>query len=673
TLLCPNRFPGFRINLTQQTVKGEGDAMMLRGGAGFELITDIAVNRGSELESARWKSDAQVIWVKYDPTLQINGLLLVNFTRFVSADLKIYADFPITIYLERNNFFWQGYIEVTGELKRYNLTIEGIDEFPFRFNRQVVEQQKGRDGLITISLSGSGTLDIGSGPAAVQIPYQFHPPPDLLTWMNDQPRPVSEYEFWSDYHRTVFNNQLVRHLQDGLEQGIMYWNDRLFPGTQLIRNSWWVLSGIMEESYSSRSSTTFTPRMSHWYQFSGTANNLNWSVFEEGIFSVNFLRIQNLRIHAQMQNGLGLSYRASNWFEGQQMHQLRFYSPGGSQVFYQFSGLQNLNEQHLQFTYQDRKFSLNPAYSWNNFNDDRDAFINLQMNKYSAFLGKSRLGAENNYYQFLSGYGNQWAFSLEGRQVDAAGISHQFYSGDFFFKLYPTLNFSQGVQFNKTDNWELSRFYGELNWRNKNLSVRGGMDGNYSQVNQRALLSWKVSRHKFIGSINLADFHFNRQNTVRLRWNYRSRNGLAIYTNAVYKYWPVREKYGADLFQSVWFPLNMNWQIQPILGQTFPSQEFLQWFGGGLNYNGRHSLFTQVTANRTSHPYLINYQLIFTFNQNKFKPVLNAWFQLSQSGNQIHRVEIQVQRADQPLQPGVYYSFLRGVGTRFEGFLEWKW
>jgi hypothetical protein len=671
TLIHPENNPQSHHHVVMLPVSGNGRGLRIRD-PDNNKETMLTLNRGSLIKTAQYTSDASVAVVETESANQVSSLLLINFTSFESSFISLYSDFPITLYLERNDFYWQGYIQTEDERMSYHLTVLGIEEYPFKFNRAFVKPVEMGIEKSVYTLTGSGSIDIGNGPA-VQIPYRHHPAPDMLQWFSEQYDYQAQYEFWSDYHRNVLDNQIVMQLENGFSDAIDYWTDQYFPGTQLIKQGGYVSLGLLQSSYSSQSQTTYTPRIPHRYQYSQSSDQITFDFYEEGIFSTDFLRIQNLHINLRSNQGSGISYRGSNWFEQQQMHRLRIFANNGSQVFYQLSRLQDMENHNLQFSYLANRIALNPGYNWNNVNGDNDLFLNWRYSRYYGSLRQSQQTGENRSYQSLAGSGRRWSFSLEGSQIDGPLLSYQDYYGDLFLNITQSVLYAQGINLRYSDQWEVPFAYGEMNWLSRSRGISGRLQKRQARWDQRMAVFWNLNAQRFSGDLSLKDFNFEKGNLLRLKWRYQSRKIIQVYTQLKYGYRPVLDNYGLEVYHTFWLPGKNGWYFQPILGESIPSTYFFQWIGGGITYSGAHSFFSQVLVNYLLRPIQIDYQTSLNIYGKKARLLYLIWFQVKQLGRQLYSMEIRVQRGANRVQPGIFYSYLRDGGIRFEGYLEWRW
>ena len=673
TLLYPHRPEDAPRELIRQPVIGEGDMIRLRNLDGESAEVDLAVNRGQLFETERWKSDGKVVWVMYDPSLQIKGLLLVDFTVFQSDRILLQSDFPVTLFLEDHDSHWQGYVEASDETQSYHLTISGIHAFPFRFNRIPVIPRSDDGSRQRYRLTGSGALDIGSGMSPVIVPYPFHTTPGLLQWLSQQPQPHRQFAYWSDYQKQLFRNEIMMNFLYGMESGLRYWEQRLFQGQPTFMNAAYTLSGVLEESYSRNSPSTFFISVPHRYQFQQTTGNISWSVFEEGSFSPTNLEIQNVQLNAHWQNGRGISYRGSRRFKDHQSHHIRLFASNGSQGFYQIARFQEQVEQQAQLYLRGNRAMLNPGYRWGNPSQTTDAFLNWRMHRFQGSMRRIQSGDSVQFHQTLSGFGGAWAFSVEGQQTPAK--DRQQYRVNWFYSLNPTLTLSQGGKVEKRRLWHLPAAFTEFLWRPKRLAVRGRIERRDEMLHQQLSAYWHRNSHQLSGSVDLKAFAFGRENRLQARWSYRGRSGFSAHTNLVYQYWQTRQRYAVDVFHTLAIPIRNHLFWQPIFGESIPSPNPLQWLGSGVSYFGRHTLFGQFLIHRQVDLTSVEYQfaMYWRSRHQHNSPLVSIWLNLQQQGDRVYRTEMRVQPRGGTFQPGLYYSYLRGAGSRLEGYLQWRW
>ena len=103
---------------------------------------EFAVNRGSILETAEWKSNGRIIFLDYGISHNLKSIMLVEFTFFKYGKILIESDVPVTLYLERNKSQWLGYIESSENDNENKLDIKGMIIKPVRFNHQIIVKDK---------------------------------------------------------------------------------------------------------------------------------------------------------------------------------------------------------------------------------------------------------------------------------------------------------------------------------------------------------------------------------------------------------------------------------------------------------------------------------------------------------------------------------------------------
>jgi hypothetical protein len=671
TIIYPLEDAGHISNMVYAPISGKGSAFTIRGSKSLEEIL-LTLNYGDTLKTSRFKSDANIAVVEITGVNQISSLLLVNFTSFETPFLSLHTDYSVTLYLEYHDFYWQGYIETEDELMTYHLGISGIEECPFRFNRFYAKPVMQKELRSIYQLTGSGTVDIGHGPA-VQIPYRYHRPPDFLRWFSQRYNYSCQYELWSDYQRNMLNNQIARELENGFAQAINYWTEKFFPGTDLIINSGNVAFGLLKSSYSSGSRSTYTPHLPHRYQYSMDSEDIQLDVYEDGVFSTDFLRVRNFHFNIHRPQGPGLSYRGANWFEDHQMHRFRLYTAGGSQMFYQYSSAERSENHHLQMTYQSQKYALNPGYKWNNINNDNDLFLNWYLSRYSGSFRHYQASGEDLFYQSLAGYGKSWAFSLEGKQMSSPITSYQNYYGDFFLNLSRYLMLAEGVNLLYQSGWKLPFTYSEINWVTRRRGIRGRLQKQSSDWYQQIAFYWNMNRLRWTGGVSLENMQFEKQNLLYLKWHHQSQRSISSYFHLKYGYRPVPGSYGLELYQTIQLPAGKGWYYQPILGESIPSQNIFQWVGGGVSYLGKSLFYSQILFNYLLDPIQVDYQISLNIDNHRNGLEYLIWFQLRQFGREVYSTEIRIQKTNQLVQPGLYYSYLKDGEGRFEGYLEWHW
>ncbi len=673
TLLYPRLSTEFPRELVEYPLSGIGELIRIPGLDDGDGEIEFAVNRGRLLKSDRWQSDARVIAIGYDPALQIRELILVSFTRFHSDQVSLQSDVPITLFLEDSGINWQGYVETPDEKLSYHLTVSGIQAFPFRMNRIPLTPEIDTGGQQRYKLTGSGTLDIGTGLSPVIVPYAYHRPPGLLEWLSQQSHPRQQYEYWSDYQKQVFRNQLMGNILSGMGAGIRDGEQRYFNGLPILSTVGYTLFGVSENSYTRNSSSTFDIRIPHRYELERRIGNWNGTFFEEGVFSPNSLKMQNVQFFLRQAGGREFAYRGTTRFREHQSHQVQFFTAGGSGGMYRIASFRNQVEQQVQIHVQHKGIRVNPGYRWRHHRGNREAFLDWQLNRFRGRLRRMESGDTLRWYQQLSGFGSNWAFTLEGQQQ--LETNSQRYRFNLFYQTGSTVIISQGGQVEKRTRWQLPLAFSELRWRGNGMTVRGRLAKESDKTRQQVSVNWARKGYRVHTSTDFENFAFGKTNRLQTRWSYRTRSGFSAYSNFIYRYQQPEKKYAGDLLHTLAVPLGSRFTWQPIVGVRFPATRPLQWLGSGFSFYGRYALYGQVVYRRWLNSAIVEYQLALDFNAAPQidKAGFTLWLNVQQQGNRIYRTEVRIQPPGDLRQPGLYYSYLRGAGSRLEGYLQWRW
>jgi hypothetical protein len=203
--------------------------------------------------------------------------------------------------------------------------------------------------------------------------------------------------------------------------------------------------------------------------------------------------------------------------------------------------------------------------------------------------------------------------------------------------------------------------------------LQGRLQKQESDWHQQAAFYWNLNRNRWTGGVSLKNMNFEKQNQLYLKWRRQNRGNVSSYVHLKYSYRPVPGSYGMELYQTIQLPAGKGWFYQPILGESVPSDNLIQWVGGGVSYQGKRSFYSQVLCNYLLDPVQVDYQLSLNINNEKSRLQYLLWFQLRQLGREVYSTEVRIQKANRFIQPGLYYSYLKHGGIRFEGYLEWRW
>lgn len=630
---------------------------------------DIAMNYADSLRSDRWQSDARTLMAQFDAAGRITALLLNNFTHFRSQDLTLECDFPITLFLERADHAWQGHID-TAPAHRYTLTISGIAEVPLRFNRQVEIPLSETSATRKFHLQGPGTLDIGATTAVVRIPYRYHHVPNLISWLNQQPNARRSYEGMFTAHQQLFRNRIAYEMMQGLTSGLLNRQQQWLNGSHFLEHAYFVLSGVSQASYNRDSPSTFSLSLPHRYHFNGRVRNWQWQAFEEGTFSTSSFRVQNIALSARTQGGAGLSYRGGFWIDDHRSHEVRLIGNNGSQIFYQDNSFQDDYQRQAQLQYRAGSMLFNPGYRWEKNSSNNNAFLNWRFRQLNGFFQKTTTAGESEYRQFIGAYRRSWAFTLQGWQNDQRKL--QEYNAHWQIHPFRQLRISQGTHWQYNRRWEMPRGYSEITWHSPGLALRGKISKIADTWQPAAAFYWRQKQHYLQGALDLSELDFRPGNRLRLQWDFHSLSSWRIGTRLDHSYRNENTGSTTEVFHSFALPVG-NHLWMPVIGETLTKAKPLQWIGSGFLLQWQHTLYGQLVANRQLAQTVVDYQLNATINDRQQLPMFDIWVHLRQAGEKLQESEIRVSPVNSSITPGIYYSYLRGGGSRLEGYLQWRW
>ena len=147
---------------------------------------------------------------------------------------------------------------------------------------------------------------------------------------------------------------------------------------------------------------------------------------------------------------------------------------------------------------------INPGYSWNNRLDEKDAFLNWQLNRFYGRVHLSQYHGEDNLFQSFVGYGEGWALSMDGNQ-NLTLNSHE-YDANWLYKISEAITISQGGKLYKVVSWQLPHAYTELNWHQKKYNIRTAVVRQDDRLKQLVSVYWYSPRHRISTSIDLDNY-----------------------------------------------------------------------------------------------------------------------------------------------------------------------
>ncbi|MEE9117244.1 MAG: hypothetical protein V3U02_01450, partial [Calditrichia bacterium] len=469
TLLFPRKDITQNFSTVNMPVIGNGEVQkILIPGQDFG-DQQWAVNRGGVLKSGRWQSDARVLFLQSDPAGVLQCILLIDFTHFREQNIKIESDFPITLFLERRQGQWLGYVESDSES---NIKISGIPIKPVRFNHQLLQTLIIGDspGLFyKFNIPGSGSLEFGPGSGRVNVAYKFHNYPNLLVWLKNRPHRLKKYNSWTDYEKQVFQNQIVSNMFWGINRVTRNWSESIFRNPEIFSltiNS----TGMLQETFSDATNSSYD--IAHRYHFGGKIGSSKWEFLEDGTLTEQGLLLRNLTFRTENRQGGGVNYRYYSWFEDHASHYIRLHSDYRNFILYQNSNNNDSRQQQVQLNLDRSVYFINPGYIWNEEEQFKHVFLNGGTGNLRGSIRHSTSPGYDNSYESFNGYSDNYAFSFEGEQN---GQKQQSYRGNLLYFFSDKVKIKQGLKIQKTKKWTLPAAITEVNWNFSTHVFRAGL------------------------------------------------------------------------------------------------------------------------------------------------------------------------------------------------------
>ncbi|RMF60605.1 MAG: DUF4962 domain-containing protein, partial [Calditrichaeota bacterium] len=400
TLLYPHPGRDAPFLLTSRSIVGNGELLRLEEES--QHLIDFAVNRGGQLQTDRWESDAHVLMIRYTPEMEFEQLLLVRFTHFTGDQLSFRSEIPVTLFLEKTDLGWQGYIETEHEFQPYVFSYEGIFSFPFKFNRIVIHPSLTHNSEKSYRLKGSGSVEIGTLLTPVLRPYRYHQAPPLIEWASKNVHPKTRYESWSPYQKQIFRNQIMSTVLDGFFMGFDNLQKGWFGGRRLLTNVGYTLQGIVEESYKSSSASTLDLRIPHRYDTNFRTGSSTWRIFEEGDISAEGISIRNLHLINQWASGMTVSYQGARWFKDHRRDRFAIHMPMGWGMEYQIARNLDDTEQQILTDVEGPFGIIQPGIRWSNRQDRNESFLTWRLKRFQGSIRRIQIGDSVMFHQWIT-------------------------------------------------------------------------------------------------------------------------------------------------------------------------------------------------------------------------------------------------------------------------------
>ncbi|RMG66910.1 MAG: hypothetical protein D6715_05860 [Calditrichaeota bacterium] len=647
------------------SAQGDGEVWRIPGGDGEETRLQVGVNRGDRLAAAEWETDARVVVLARDGSGAVQQLLLEEGSYFRTPSWEAQLSQRASLWLSRNGAQWLGYLQAPDPQSEVVLSLRHFPAYPLRFNHRLVRPTAQREGWQQFGLQGSGSLELGSGPERVYLPYRFIRRPDLLVWLASRPGHVQTPDRWRDDQRQQAQNEVVVRMSRALDRMIGRRTGAWTGDSLLVRNALNLVGGLLQESYNNQNLSTL--RIPHRYRLNGTGGNLRWQAMEEGIFTERSVRIHNLHLGIQDGNGRALEYRMGHWLAGQFNHSLRLSSGAGNWLLLQHSRFRERRAAHVSAGLRMGEWQLNPGWSWQKGHGSQSAFLNWRRHRLAGSLWRSRGPRGVAWYQSLSGYGTRWAFSLQGRQNPA---DQQDYTLDGFFRPAPTLTLDGGFQLQKNRDWQMEGVRAQASWVGRELGLTAQFQRRQGQWQQQGRLRWHSAGTLLLASLRLTEWRIFPGDAAGLFLE----NGLGR-SRLLTQVAADRASPGAGVAvrgEQQWQIPAGSFQIAPLWGLQARPDWQLNRMGSGL-WHGSWPLYVQGMRLRQAGRWFWDWQFNMALPVPGGAGWATLWAHLRHRPGSLEQLEVYLQPPARWAQPGIYASYQRNLGTRLEGFVQIRW
>ncbi|GAB4368100.1 MAG: hypothetical protein Kow0042_09090 [Calditrichia bacterium] len=630
---------------------------------------DVVWNQGGRIATPQWESDARLLWIRYTSALNPEGILMVQGSTFRQGPLQIESTHPLTLYLERQNSGWVGYVHFDTRLQDGFLILEGLGNPPVKINGRLIEYSF-EDGRFIIPLREPGTLNIGIGRLLIQTPKRYLPEADFLYWISRKPAIRKNATFWSDYERNQFENQITRNLLMSTDQVFNQWGEKLTGDSLIFHDGLNVTQGLLQYGYRSTSDGKGI-RLPHRYQVAGGSEDSRWRIREEGDWRQTGPQVRDLWFQGKAGQQLGVSYRFLHPFGSYWGHRLeadwnREMGIRGSFIRTTDSRIQDYHLYWMKDRWQFRPGVL--------LKDQQISRVLLE-GGYEPFQGNfsvNQLQSDPIYREWIhTRLGRN--LRLLGEGVQSTADRRQTYRAHVGGLVQQAHAFSAGMGITYQEDWAVNEgsfrlsgpvgalhYFQQIEYWDEDYFFNGGVSGKYSRgfwsANLR-LKNWRLGKQ---GGMDLVWFHqFPREIT----WNARGR----------YAYLFDHEEYRFSLDQEALIPFHENWMITPLWNFQLGRQWNHTAVGWGVLGLFRYPFSFRLIQYRAYRPYLyysdgeINFPI--SGEQGVGMQAVLMW-----SEDRLQYAEVRIrQNSPGTVTPGIFYRYLRPREQRMEGFLEWRW
>ncbi|KAA3614111.1 MAG: hypothetical protein D8M58_18120 [Calditrichaeota bacterium] len=618
-------------------------------------INQVMVNKESEVDNKLWHTDARIL-IYQDNLHGHKTIFLKDFTFFNHNDIKISSPYPVDLFIEYKDGSWYGYIYEPHENK-YSIKIEGYFDPLIRFNRQLVQTDQDKDSSYNINLKGSGIIEIGPTHNRITPVYRFHDESNFLYWLKNRPKLLQNSKYWTDNEKQIFRNQVTRNTISAIDEAAQKKSSDIFGNPMIFRH---ILNstGLIQETFADQ--TYSSVDIAHRFDKSISLADWETRLIEDGTFTEKGLKLRNLNFQAKNSDERGLHYRFRSFFKNQESHSIRLHQNNQNYVFYNHAKNKEDNFQQINANYVNDFLTINPGLLWFQNSDINQFFINTKLQNFSTNFTSFRNRNGTTYYnESVSGYWNRFSFNLQGYQAESDK-----YLGSFYLKPFSNIGYSQSIKMSKSkdDIWRIPNAHTNISatFSNQYIFLKQNFLGDQSK--QFFYYALTKNNSYFNTSFSMENYKPSLIKYAKVNYQNNFRNNIRY--NAMIDIL----QSGWDFQQKVDIPINSNMYIYPIITIDNKFPEKVNSYGSGFSNYNRFPFFSQIRFYEQEN--IIEWQTSFYNLYLTSYLDLELWLLGIHRDTNLEYFTFQLKNSINTFtQPGLYYSYSKHLGVRWEGFL----
>ena len=266
----------------------------------------------------------------------------------------------------------------------------------------------------------------------------------------------------------------------------------------------------------------------------------------------------------------------------------------------------------------------------------------------------------------LNGFGQRYAVAMAGDWQE----KEQHYVGNFLFYPHSNIKMGQFFQIEKQSVWHIRQWLGDVHFRQKTASVRFALANRNQRFSESLTTRFQHKNNQIWFNFRSESLKITKNGVAAIRWSHQSPANWQKETQLRYGFLPLENKFGTEIQQSWQVNLDQHLSVYPVFASAFEHDQPLNAIGSGFGFRGQHRLFSQVMINLSNEKTAFSYNLSIDVASRNGNPLFNLWLQIWQMGSQLIRNEIRLVPLWSGVQPGVYFSYQRGIGSRLEAAVQ---